>query len=403
MLRPTKIINDPVHGFIEIPAGLILALIDHPFLQRLRRIRQLGLSVYVYPGAVHTRFHHALGAMHLMKEALDTLRRKHIAISDAEYEAAIVAILLHDIGHGPFSHGLEHEIIRNVHHEEMSLALMRLLNKEFAGALGLAIEIFTGSYHKTFLHQLVSSQLDMDRMDYLMRDSFFTGVVEGVVGADRIIKTLNVWDNHLVVESKGIYSVENYLLSRRLMYWQVYLHKAALAGENMMALILRRARKCVEEGKDIFLGEMLGYFFRHNITQESLTPEVLYRFAQLDDTDVVFAMKQWQFSSDRVLADLCQRLLNRKLLKAQLQNIPFEQDFIAAEKAKFCQETGYSPEEADYFVFTGSVANQTYNAESNEPIMVWYKNNQLLPLAEASDMQSPAFSNKVVKYFFCKP
>lgn len=403
MLHPTKIINDPVHGFIEIPVGTVLSLIDHPVFQRLRRIRQLGLSSDVYPGAVHTRFNHALGAMHLMKEALEVLRRKQIPISDEEYEAAIIAILLHDIGHGPFSHGLEHEIIRNLHHEEMSFALMHYLNREMQGKLSLAIEIFEGSYHKVFLHQLISGQLDVDRMDYLMRDSFFTGVVEGVIGADRIIKTLNVLNNRLVVESKGIYSVENFIVARRLMYWQVYLHKACVAGENMMIRILRRARTLVEAGEDIFLGEMLGFFFKNDVAREELTDEVLLRFIQLDDNDVIFAIKQWQFAKDRILADLCKMLLNRNLLKITLQNQPFAPEIIAEEKAKFCQKTGYSLADADYFVFTGSVSNRAYDKGSEEPIMIWYKNNDLLELAAASDMQNmSALSGDVVKYFLCK-
>ena len=253
-LHRSKIINDPVHGFIEIPHGIILSVIDHPAFQRLRRIRQLGLSTFVYPGAMHTRFLHALGAMHLMKQTLDVLRNKQIPISEAEYEAALCAILLHDIGHGPFSHGLEHEIIRNLHHEEMSFALMHYLNREFEGKLSMAIQIFEDKYPRPFFHQLVSGQLDMDRMDYLMRDSFFTGVVEGVVGADRIIKTLNVFEGRLVVESKGILSVENFIVARRLMYWQVYLHKAALSAEKMMVMILRRARILIEKGENIFMG-----------------------------------------------------------------------------------------------------------------------------------------------------
>ena len=254
-LHASKIINDPVHGFIEINSSLILTLINHPVFQRLRRIRQLSLSSQVYPGAMHTRFHHALGALYLMTEALDVLRRKQIPISDEEYEAALAAILLHDIGHGPFSHALEKEIIRNLHHEQMSLALMEYLNKEMEGKLTLAIEMFKDTYSRHFFHQLISGQLDMDRMDYLMRDSFFTGVMEGTIGADRIIKTLNVCDNQLVVESKGIYSVEKFIVARRLMYWQVYLHKAAIAAEVMLVQILKRVRVLVEKGESVFLTE----------------------------------------------------------------------------------------------------------------------------------------------------
>lgn len=401
-LHRSKIINDPVHGFIEIPYGIILSVIDHPAFQRLRRIRQLGLSTFVYPGAMHTRFLHALGAMHLMRQTLDVFRNKQIPISDAEYEAAMCAILLHDIGHGPFSHGLEHEIIRNLHHEDMSIALMHYLNQVFEGKLTLAIEIFEGTYPRHFFHQLVSGQLDMDRMDYLMRDSFFTGVVEGVVGADRIIKTLNVYEDKLVVESKGILSVENFIVARRLMYWQVYLHKAALSAEKMMVMILRRARILVEKGESIFLGETLGYFFHHLVDKNSLDAEVLQKFILLDDSDITYALKQWQFSHDKVLATLCKQLLNRQLIKVQLQNEPFSPEIVAEKKQAFCQKTGFSLEEAAYFVFAGKVSNQAYDKGSDEPILIWYKNNEIKDLVQASDMQNVhALSQEVVKYYIC--
>ncbi len=402
LLHRAKIVNDPVHGFIEIPEGIILSVIDHPAFQRLRRIRQLGLSTFVYPGAMHTRFLHALGAMHLMKQTLDVFRSKQIPISDEEYEAALCAILLHDIGHGPFSHGLEHEIIRNLHHEEMSIALMHYLNDVFEGKLSMAIAIFEGKYPRPFFHQLVSGQLDMDRMDYLMRDSFFTGVVEGVVGADRIIKTLNVYEEKLVIESKGILSIENFIVARRLMYWQVYLHKAALSAEKMMVMILRRARILVENGEDIFLGEMLGYFFRNPVSANTLTDEVLQKFMLLDDSDITYSLKQWQFSTDRVLSTLCKRLLNRELLKVQLQNEPFLPEMVAAKKKTFCEETGFSPEDAEYFVFSGRISNQAYDKGSDEPILIWYKNNEIKDLVQASDMQNvQALSQEVVKYYLC--
>jgi HD superfamily phosphohydrolase len=403
MLHVSKIINDPVHGFIEIPSGLILSLINHPAYQRLRRIRQLGLSVQVYPGATHSRFLHALGAMHLMTQALDTLRKKHIPISDAEYEGALIAILLHDIGHGPFSHGLEKEILQNVHHEEMSFAIMEYLNEEFEGKLSLAIAIFSGTYAKPFLHQLVSSQLDMDRMDYLMRDSFFTGVVEGVIGADRIIKTLNVLDNRLVVESKGIYSVEKFIVARRLMYWQVYLHKAAIASEQMLIHVLRRARELVAEGKDIFLGDMLGYFFKNKVTKADLTRPVLTRFLSLDDTDVIFAIKQWQHAEDRVLAMLAQGILHRNLLKITLRTAPFSEQEIAEARENFCKKTGLSIAESSYFIFSGSVTNQAYAESTEDPILIWYKDGEIKNISSASDMENVhALSGEVVRYFLSR-
>jgi uncharacterized protein len=400
-LNSSKIINDPVHGFIEIPQGTLLALIDHPVYQRLRNIRQLGLSSLVYPGANHTRFHHALGAMHLMSQALDVLRRKQHEITDKEYEAALIAILLHDIGHGPFSHALEKEIIRNLHHEDMSKALMEYLNVQFKGELSLAIEIFEGKYAKNYLHQLVSSQLDMDRMDYLMRDSFFTGVVEGIVGADRIIKTLNVWENRLVVEAKGIYSVEKFIVARRLMYWQVYLHKANVSAENMLIKILRRLRKLYEKGVEVFLGDMLGFFVKNPVHSHHLNnSEVLERFIQLDDTDILYGIKQWQFHSDRVLSDLCKRILYRKLLKTHFRNEPFSEEEISEKRAQFCQETGYSMEEAEYFVFAGEVANRAYDKGAGEPILIWSKHEGVTDLGKALNMEHEQMLSKViVKYF----
>ncbi|MEL6593523.1 MAG: HD domain-containing protein, partial [Bacteroidota bacterium] len=311
-LKSPKIINDPVHGFVEIPRGTLLRLIDEPAFQRLRRIKQLGMSSLVYPGAVHTRFNHALGAMHLMRQALDTLRRKKVEISKKEYRAALIAILMHDIGHGPFSHALEYAIIPNLHHEDMSLALMQYLNRKYRGKLDLAIKIFEGEYERGFFHQLVSGQLDMDRMDYLIRDSFFTGVVEGVVGIDRIIKILNVYKDKLVCEDKGIYSLEKFVVARRLMYWQVYLHKAAISAESTLVNILKRVRQLVEEGKTVWLDENLAFFFENDISPDDLSDEVIERFIRLDDGDIEFALKKWQFSEDKVLADLCQRIASRR-------------------------------------------------------------------------------------------
>ncbi|MDX2284847.1 MAG: HD domain-containing protein [Bacteroidia bacterium] len=403
-IKASKIINDPVHGFIEIPRGTILSLIDTPAFQRLRRIRQLGLSAMVYPGAVHTRFNHALGAMHLMRQALDVLRRKKVDISKKEYKAALIAILLHDVGHGPFSHALERVIIPGLHHEDMSLALMHDLNRRMQGKLSLAIEIFEGNYPRRFLHQLVSSQLDMDRMDYLIRDSFFTGVAEGVVGTDRIIKILNVYEDQLVCEDKGIYSIEKFVLARRLMYWQVYLHKAAIAAEFMMVNILRRARELHQAGVPVPMGDNLGFFFRHSVHAASLDDEVIGRYIRLDDTDIEYAVKEWQFHPDPALSELCRRLLSRKLLKIRLQNEPFDEAETDALRQRFARKAGITDQEAAYFVFTGQVSNQAYLETSQEPILIWFKDGTLKELSQATDIGNiHALSEPVVKWYRCVP
>ncbi|MCB0835012.1 MAG: HD domain-containing protein [Bacteroidetes bacterium] len=403
-MKRSKIINDPVHGFIDVPRGVLLNLIDDPAFQRLRRIKQLGLSSMVYPGAVHTRFNHALGAMHLMRQALDALKRKKVKISKQEYKAALIAILLHDIGHGPFSHALEYAIIPNLHHEDMSLALMHYLNKKHKGKLDLAIEIFEGNYERTFLHQLVSSQLDMDRMDYLIRDSFFTGVAEGVVGIDRIIKILTVANNQLVCEDKGIYSIEKFIVSRRLMYWQVYLHKAAVAAENMMLNILRRARELVNQGENIYLDENLGYFFHHPVSHENLSDEVIERFIRLDDNDIEHAIKKWQYDKDFVLSNLCKRILSRNLLKVQFVNETPDSELVRKKKEAFAKKAGISVEEAAYFVFSDTVHNQAYLEGSKEPIRILFRNGDIQDLATVTDTQSiHALAQPVVKAFFCFP
>ena len=402
--RFNKIINDPVHGFIEVPKGLMLSLIDAPAFQRLRRIKQLGLSSAVYPGAVHTRFHHALGAMHLTRMSLDSLRRKGVEISMEEYMGTLIAILLHDIGHGPFSHSLEYNIIRDMHHEQMSLALMHHLNRQFGGELEMAIDIFTGKHPRPFLHQLVSSQLDMDRMDYLIRDSFFTGVAEGVVGLDRIIKTLAVRDDHIVVESKGIYSVEKFVVARRLMYWQVYLHHAALSADFMLSNILKRARELYEAGEEIWLDETLAYFFKHPISPENLSDDVLERFIQLDDNDIEFHIKKWQFHPDPALSEMCQRVLSRRLLKIRLKNSPFSKEKLEKKRQKALERFSYPEDALEYFVFTGKVSNLAYHSASNEPIMIQFKNGKLKELAKASDMGNiTALSAPVVKHYLCWP
>lgn len=398
-MTPKKIFNDPVHGFIEVPKGILLDLIDSEIFQRLRRIRQLALTSLIYPGAVHSRFNHALGAMYLMQQALETLSSKGIDISPEEKEAAQIAILLHDLGHGPFSHALENIIIPGLHHETMSRSLMEKLNAEYGGRLTLAIQIFEDEYPKRFLHQLVSGQLDMDRMDYLMRDSFFTGVAEGIVGTDRIIKTLNVHDNALVVEHKGIYSVEKFIIARRLMYWQVYLHKAVIAAEYMLVHVLKRARYLFLSGQQIWMNETLTWFFTHNFPDNKQIPEeAVEHFIRLDDEDILYALKQWQYVQDKTLAKLCQGLLHRKLLKAKLQNQPFSE----AEVEQLRNESGLV--DAEYFIFTGSVSNLAYLGNQKEPIIIQYKDGTVSDLAQASDMHNiEALSSPVKKYFLCWP
>ncbi|RMG16930.1 MAG: HD domain-containing protein [Bacteroidetes bacterium] len=400
----SKIINDPVHGFIEINNPKLLQIIDNQLFQRLRRIKQLGLGSLVYPGATHTRFSHALGAMHLTRQAMDVLRNKQVDITPEEYEATLMAILLHDVGHGPFSHALEHALIPNLRHEQMSLAFMQALNQQMEGALELAIAIFEDRYPKKFLHQLVSSQLDMDRMDYLIRDSFFTGVAEGIVGIDRIIKTLNVFEGQLVCESKAIYSVEKFVVARRLMYWQVYLHKAAVAAECMLLSILRRARELVHRQQPLYLDENLAFFFHHNISSEQLGEEVMSRYLQLDDNDVEFHLKKWVGHPDRVLAELCERLLRRRLLKVRMKKRPFRPKKLELYLKRYMKLKGYTAEEAAYFVFSGTVSNQAYLKESEEPILILTKEGRLRELPNESDMKNiSALSKMVVKSYLCFP
>ncbi|MCB9234411.1 MAG: HD domain-containing protein [Bacteroidia bacterium] len=401
----SKIINDPVHGFIEIPKGIILDLIDTDVYQRLRRIRQLALSYLVYPGAVHSRFNHCIGAMHLTDQALTALRSKGVEVTDEEFEGTLLAILLHDIGHGPFSHALESVILQGLHHERMSMAIMRYLNKKMGGALDLAIKIFKGDYPKFFLHQLVSSQLDMDRMDYLVRDSYFTGVVEGLVSADRIIKTLDVRNNRLVVELKGIYSVENFLVSRRLMYWQVYLHRAVLSAEYMMVHILERARELMYAQKNIWTNDLLEFFFRQNaLMHTDVNDETIQNFIRLDDEDILYAMKQWRFSDDKVLNVLCSNLLKRSLLKVKLQNEPFSREEVMQEREKVMKILKISETEASHFVFKGDVSNLAYMQGKEEPITILNKDGSTSDITEASDIRNiDALSRPVVKYFLCYP
>jgi HD superfamily phosphohydrolase len=403
-MNKRKIINDPVYGFITIPFELIFDLIEHPIFQRLRRIKQLGLTHYVYPGALHTRFHHALGAMHLMIQAIKVLQQKGIEITQDEAEAATIAILLHDIGHGPFSHTLEHTII-NIYHEDLSILFMEKLNEDFNGALSLAIKIFKKDYHKKFLYQLVSSQLDMDRMDYLNRDSFFTGVAEGVIGYDRIIKMLSVVNNELVIEEKGIYSIEKFLLARRIMYWQVYLHKTVLSAEQMLIKALKRAKWLVQKGEKVFASESLQFFLEKDITTANLLPqkdEVLAHYALLDDVDIVSGLKSWCNHEDKVLAYLSKGLVYRNLFTLEIGETTINSDRVSAIRLNLQNKLGedITDEDLAYLVFTGSESNRTYSKGKQE-IKVKFKNGKVKRISEFSDFEiSP---KSVTKYYICYP
>lgn len=402
-LKEGKIVNDPIYGLIEIPDGIIITLIEHPYFQRLRRIMQLGLTHYVYPGATHNRFHHSLGAVYLVRKAVQTLREKQIEISDKELEAVTIAILLHDIGHGPFSHSLEHCLI-DVVHEELSHKMMHHLNEIFEGQLTMALQIFEGSYHKRFLHQLVSGQLDMDRMDYLTRDSFFTGVQEGKVGYNRLLKLLHVHHDQLVIEFKGIYSVENFLMTRRLMYWQVYLHKNVICAGEMLVQIMRRARKLLQQGVALTLSPPLHYFLSQELNKQTLeenTAEILDYFYRLDDTDVIAAVKSFAYHEDNVLSFLAKALLERRLLGVDLRDEPIEKGFIAQTKARLAEAwPNWSAEELDYLVFEGQEANNAYK-KGKEEILILLKNNQARPISEWQEHCIQ--SKEIVKYFACYP
>ena len=403
MKKPTrKIINDPVHGFITINNNLIFKIIEHPYFQRLRRIKQMAMASLVYPGAVHTRLHHALGAYHLMSNAISELRDKKVNITEEEEIAVKSAILLHDIGHGPFSHALEHMLVRGVHHEALSLQIMEAMNEEFEGALDLAIKIFKGKYHKAFLHQLISGQLDMDRMDYLARDSFFTGVSEGVIGYDRILKMLDVRKGQLVIEEKGIHSVEKFLIARRQMYWQVYLHKTVISAEKMMVKILQRARYLYDLGdKDVRLHTDLDYFFLE--FDGKMDRDSLHKFCGLDDGDIQSAIKKWCSHPDPVISRLSLNLQNRKLFKCQLQGHAFDPEFIQDKLEKAKKKYKLSDEEASYFVFTGDAVNTTYQI-GDENILLMSKNGEVreISLVENALIQG-ALSLPVKKFYICYP
>lgn len=402
MRQKRKIINDPVFGFINIPNDFVYALMQHPFLQRLNRIRQLGLAAFVYPGAQHTRFHHTIGAMYLMDVALRNLREKGHGISDEEYDAALAAILLHDVGHGPFSHALEHSLVEHVNHEAISLLMMHTINDEWHGALQMAIDIFTDNYPKRFLHQLVSGQLDVDRLDYLRRDSFFTGVSEGNIGSGRIMKMLDVHHDRLVVESKGIYSIENFLMSRRLMYWQVYLHKTALAAEKMLINTLKRAKELSQCGEKLFASPALSFFLNQSVSLDDFrtNPHVLSHFVDLDDNDIWTAMKVWKSHPDKVLSTLSKGMINRKLFKIEITNAPFSEAHIHTFVEKMIQQFAISAHEAGYFVSCDTVATDVYN-EYDESIEILYRDGTIKDISEASDMFNiELFSKKVEKYYF---
>ena len=402
-INKLKIFNDPIYGFITIPNALIYDLIQHPYFQRLRRISQMGLSYLVYPGANHTRFHHALGCMHLMQKAVDVLRFKGVAISEEEENALYIAILLHDIGHGPFSHAMEKSIVEDVHHEAISLLFMNQLNQEFNGQLSLAIQVFKGEYHRKFMLQLISSQLDMDRMDYLKRDSFYSGVAEGNVNSERLIQMMNVVDDVLVIEEKGIYSVEKFLMSRRLMYWQAYLHKTSLVAELILTKALKRAKELVLKGVQLPCSEPLLFFMQNRITLEDFDARTLDLFSQLDDFDIISALKSWQRQDDFILSSLSKMIINRDLPKIKVASEKVVFDEITPLQERFSAENNISISDSNYFIFKGKIKNQAYSKEA-EPIRILKKDKTIEDVVEASDqLNLKSLSKLVTKYYICFP
>jgi HD superfamily phosphohydrolase len=401
-LSKKKIFNDPVYGFISFPFEILYDIINHPYFQRLRRIGQMGLSHYVYPGALHTRFHHALGSLHLTTQAIHVLRDKEVEISQAEAEAVSIAILLHDIGHGPFSHALEGEFI-NISHEHLSLAFMEELNIEFIGALDLALEIFKDQYHRKFLNQLVSSQLDMDRMDYLNRDSFFTGVAEGVISYDRIIKMLNVRNDELVVEEKGIFSIEKFILSRKLMYWQVYLHKTSIISEQMLLRLVRLIKEHLRNSDHIFFSEEVAYFLTELITLEEFQlnrSAIIAKYAMIDDVDIYSLVKRFTKSEDFALRNLSEGLLNRKLFKIELQDEEFDDEYISIIRKKIETHFDLDAKTAENLVLLGNESNLAYNSQKNE-IKILYKDGSIKPYSVG--MNNEIQNNTIKKHFICYP
>lgn len=398
-----RIINDPVHGFIKLPSHFVYTLIDHPYIQRLRRIKQLGMSFYVYPGATHTRFQHAIGATHLMSIALQNLILKGHKITEEEIEGALIAILLHDIGHGPFSHALENSIIEELNHEFLSSLLIDKLNQEFNGKLSLALDIFHNKYKKKFLHQLISSQLDMDRMDYLKRDSFYTGVAEGVIGTDRIIKMLNVKNDNLVIEEKGIYSIEKFIIARRLMYWQVYLHKTVIAAEFCLIKLLQRAKELTLNGEDLFASPPLKFFLKRNINK-SINDEMISNFLLLDDDDIMVAAKSWIYHKDKILSTLAKNLINRNLPKVIIQKDKFDELEVNKLKEKVSKAMHISLKDSEYLVYQDIITNYTYSDDSDTNIRILFNNNKVKDITEASDIFNiNALLTIEKKYFLCYP
>lgn len=407
-LNKKKIINDPVFGFINLQSEIVFDLLEHPFFQRLRNIKQLGLSYLVFPGANHTRFEHALGASHLMRQTISALRIKGHEISEEEAEAVTISILLHDIGHAPFSHVLENTLV-NISHEQISLLLMHELNKQFNGKLNLAISIFTNQYKKHFLHQLVSSQLDMDRLDYLSRDSFFTGVAEGTVGIDRIIKMLNVWEDNLVVDEKGIYSIEKFLISRRLMYWQVYLHKTVVAAEFLLINTLKRAKELTKEGIEVYSTPTLKFFFEHSFNPETFEnnttiegKSILEWYTLLDDNDILISVKEWQNHPDKVLSTLSGHLANRKLFSTKLKSKPLSQNKEQKILNEISRLYNIPLEQSEYFLMRGEITNSAYN-KNDDNIYVLNKKGRIKDIREASDINLSVLTKTVRKYYVCYP
>ena len=397
-----KIINDPIYGFIHIPSTLVFDIIEHPYFQRLRRINQMALSYLVFPGAKHTRFEHVLGCVFLMQKTVEMLRFKGIQISDKEAEGLYTAILLHDIGHGPFSHAMEHSIVEGISHEEISLRFMQELNKVFNGKLETAIAIFQGTYPRKFMHQLISGQLDMDRADYLKRDSFYTGVAEGNINSERLISMLNVRNDELVVEEKGLYSVEKFLIARRLMYWQVYLHKTSVAAEQILIRLLNRAKELVQQGQKLTMSTALAFFVKNKISKDNFSQEVLEMFARLDDTDIISAMKEWQFYPDAVLSKLSKMLLNRDLPKIKVRLNDFEEQKIKRLQ-KLSLAKGIDEKDMKYFVFIGVMTNRAYNPEK-EIIKILTKNGRVVELSKTSEaINLEPLSQVTERYYICYP
>ncbi|MBN1159131.1 MAG: HD domain-containing protein [Bacteroidales bacterium] len=405
-MNKRKIVNDPVHGFIKIPTDFIFDLLEHPHIQRLRRIKQLGLTSFVYPGATHSRFQHALGTVHLMDMAIDILRQKDITITDEEAESSLAAILLHDIGHGPFSHALEESIIQHLTHVDLSKMLIKRLNVDFSGKLNMAMDIFNNKYPKKFLHQLISGQLDMDRMDYLMRDSFYTGVAEGIIGTERIIKMLNVIDDQLVVESKGIYSIEKFLIARRIMYWQVYFHKTVIAAENLLVKLLQRAKYIAAADHSLFATEAFDYFLRNRISKENIDENedrILDHFTSLDDEDITVSAKAWQKHSDKLLSLMSRNLIQRVLPRVNIQDSPFQDEAVSQHIQQVREHYGLDDVEAGYLVFAGVISNKAYSGQT-ETIKILYNTGEIKDLSDASDLFGTSnLTENINKYFLCHP